>query len=883
MSFFDNLSIKNKLTGIIILITLLTLAGGFTFVILNDIRTFKNDMVNDTKLLAKVTADYSVTDLAFNDKSASEQTLQKLESIEYITYACIYDTSNAVFSELKKSDIFVAAPEVRETSSEFDNNYLHIFNTISYENQVYGTIYIRFSTIPLNNKISKYLITMISLMALLIALSTISALRLQAIISKPILKLSQTARDISLHGNYSVRVKKTGNDETGQLYDGFNTMLEQIQKRERERNKAEEALRLSEERFRRFAENAKDVIYRMSLPEGRYEYISPAATEIFGYTPNEMYNSPMLIEKMVHPDWLGYFSEQWDNLLKGDMPPYYEYMILHKSGKIKWLNQRNVLILDEEGKPAAIEGIVTDITERKLAEEALAASKQKLSLHIQQTPLGVIEWDLNFNVTEWNRSAETIFGFTRDEAIGHHAGDLIIPENMKEHVNNIWNNLVNQRGSLRSLNKNLTKNGNIIFCEWYNTALVDSGGSVIGAASLVQDITDRKRTDEEMNRLRNLLKNIVDSMPSVLVGVDTEGRITQWNKEAVKETGLTEDKVNGRILSDVLPQMTGEMEKVKQAIRNRVLQKDEKVISEKDGEMKYSDITVYPLISNGVEGAVIRIDDITNRVRMEEMMIQTEKMMSVGGLAAGMAHEINNPLAGIMQSSQVILERTSPESPKNVRIARECGTDLPVILAYLEKRKIIQFIKGIIESGNRASKIVSNMLSFSRKSQSSHNPEKMSDLLDNTIELAANDYDLKKMYDFRHIKIIRDYDPELPDVSCDKTKMQQVFLNLIKNSAQALCSGKNSVKYPRITLRTFSTVNSAIIEIEDNGPGISDTTSKRMFEPFYTTKPVGIGTGLGLSVSYFIVTENHRGSLSAESIPGNGTKFVIKLPIERNK
>lgn len=152
-----------------------------------------------------------------------------------------------------------------------------------------------------------------------------------------------------------------------------NTML-QIRKQ------TDDELRKSEERYRRLTENAKDMIYRMSLPDGEYEYASPATEKIFGYTPEELYNSTLLIKNVIHPNWHDYFDKQWKLLLAGSMPPTYEYQIVHKSGQVRWINQRNVLIKDESGQPIAIEGIVTDITERKKAEE----DKEKLESKLVQ-------------------------------------------------------------------------------------------------------------------------------------------------------------------------------------------------------------------------------------------------------------------------------------------------------------------------------------------------------------------------------------------------------------------------------------------------------------------------------------------------------------------
>lgn len=140
-------------------------------------------------------------------------------------------------------------------------------------------------------------------------------------------------------------------------------------KYETERKYADEVLRESEERFRTLAKIASDMICRMSLPDGRYEYVSPASAVIFGYSPEEFYDSPVLIEKIIHPDWRRYFTDEWENLVSGRMPSFYEYQIIHKSGEVKWMHQRNVLVKNNLGQNIAIEGVVTDITERKKADE----------------------------------------------------------------------------------------------------------------------------------------------------------------------------------------------------------------------------------------------------------------------------------------------------------------------------------------------------------------------------------------------------------------------------------------------------------------------------------------------------------------------------------
>jgi len=260
-------------------------------------------------------------------------------------------------------------------------------------------------------------------------------------------------------------------------------------------------------------------------------------------------------------------------------------------------------------------------------------------------------------------------------------------------------------------------------------------------------------------------------------------------------------------------------------------------------------------------------------------MIQTEKIMSVGGLAAGMAHELNNPIGAMLMGTQNVMNRLSPDLKPNLQAAEEEGIDLHRLHLYLEKRNILAYLKGVQESGTKASRIILNMLKFSRKSEFKMIPTDLANLLENVLELAGKNYDLKQKYDFRRISIIKEFDKDVPRVPCTETEIEQVFLNLFKNAAQAM-SENNQCDAPFLAIRLSKEGNKAKIEVEDNGPGIEEAVKKRVFEPFYTTKPVGKGTGLGLSVSYMIITDYHKGTMEVESTPGKGTRFIIGLPLQ---
>jgi len=232
-----------------------------------------------------------------------------------------------------------------------------------------------------------------------------------------------------------------------------------------------------------------------------------------------------------------------------------------------------------------------------------------------------------------------------------------------------------------------------------------------------------------------------------------------------------------------------------------------------------------------------------------------------------------------MQNASVLLNRLSKDSPKNLEVAEEIGLDLEKIKIFMQKRNIIKLLKLINSSGQRASELVNNMLSFARKSESKFRPSNLKKLLENTLELVENDYNLKKHYDFKKIEVLKEYQDESIEILCEETKLQQVFLNILKNGAEAMYNDGNQISNPKITIRLIKLRSIVRIEIENNGPPIPREIRTRIFEPFFTTKGVGKGTGLGLSVSYFIIKENHKGTMRVESDIKYGTKFLIELPI----
>lgn len=485
-------------------------------------------------------------------------------------------------------------------------------------------------------------------------------------------------------------------------------------------------------------------------------------------------------------------------------------------------------------------------------------------------------------IVDVNEAACRTLGYTRQELMQLTMAD-VDPHNQAEQWSRHFAEL-RLRGSLQYESEQRTKDGRLIPVEIVANHV--QFGAEERNCAFVRDTTERKLAEQKLHYLQNYLSNIINSMPSALIGVDTDGRVTQWNSRAQRITGVSSEDAATQPLGKIFPRLEKDMKQVVEAMRTRQVRQNKKRLHQTKSNIGYEDITIYPLIANGVDGAVIRIDDVTEQVRQEEMLVQSEKMLSVGGLAAGMAHEINNPLAGIIQTAAVMKSRLQDlEMEANIRVANEIGIPMGNIRAFMDKRNVFSMVDSISEACQRVAKIVDNMLSFARKSDarvSIHDPVQ---LIDQVIELASADYDLKKQYDFKAIKIVKEYEENLPMVPCEGPKIQQVLLNILGNGAQAMHSKFTKEADPCFILRLSVEKEKCVlkIEIEDNGPGMDKSTQTRIFEPFFTTKPVGEGTGLGLSVSYFIITQNHGGTMDVASTPSKGSTFIICLPLAQKK
>ena len=394
--------------------------------------------------------------------------------------------------------------------------------------------------------------------------------------------------------------------------------------------KTEGELRESEKRFRQVFENANDMIYRMSLLDGTYEYVSPASEKIFGYSPREFYESPILIQKIIHPDWNQYFEEQWANLQRGEMPPYYEYQVVHKSGEVKWINQRNVLVYNENKHPVYIEGVVTDITERKKAEKKIRENEFVLKNFFDNSIelMGIVELladepDIRF--LKINKAAAHYAGRPPEYFEGRLASEIGMPEELVR----LWAEQCRVSGCTGQPVKFEYQNRHTDGLHTFLASIATIRPSIF--SFVVFDMTERKRMEEALKESEGKNRLLVDNAKDIIWIRDMEMRMTYVSPSVETVRGYTPEEAKKQKIDEVL---TPESARLALETFTQILGKKEKSIQIpdehtlelehccKDGRTIWMEVRMCFLEDNNKTpvGILGVSRDITTRKRAEEAL-----------------------------------------------------------------------------------------------------------------------------------------------------------------------------------------------------------------------------------------------------------------------
>jgi two-component system, NtrC family, sensor kinase len=361
-------------------------------------------------------------------------------------------------------------------------------------------------------------------------------------------------------------------------------------------------------------------------------------------------------------------------------------------------------------------------------------------------------------------------------------------------------------------------------------------------------LEEQARRAKELARLKEFNENIIESISVGVMVVNLRGRITNWNGALEQIYGLKRENVIGHritevFLSEMLHTLRDLMERGEWRAGEPVNVYKFRARSA-DGRDLTLNISVAALQSKTaeIEGSLVAIEDVTERVGLEAQLQQSDKLSSIGLLAAGVAHEVNTPLAGISSYSQMLMQQIPENDPRR------------------------QLLEKIHRQTSRASSIVNNLLNFSRVTEARYASVDLNRVIDDTIQL------LEAQLRNTEIEVVRRYADDLPLAFGDGPKLQQVLMNLILNARDAMPQGG------RLEISTEADEDSVVIEVRDSGLGIAPEHLTKIYDPFFTTKQIGKGTGLGLAVSYGIISD-HGGHIDVESNLGEGTRFQITLPL----
>jgi len=522
MNMFLNLSIKNKLILIILIVTTISIGAGFTVTIIYDNDTYKKEMVSNTRVNAQLISEYCVAPLIFKDHNEATSIIGKINSLPSLTTACVYDETGKLFASFQKvgdKDYPTSIPN--EVKDVFEKDNFKVFYPIIYQNFKYGTVYLKASTSLLRAQINRHLIVMLSLMLGLIILSYFIALKLQTTISKPILNLVLTTNKVTREADYSFRVQNQGSDEIGLLYESFNEMLTQLNTREEERNKAEILVQESEEKYRTLIQKIQAAVVVHGI-DTKIITCNTKAQELLGLTEDQL-----LGKTSIDPAW-HFFRE--DNTIM----PFEEYPVncvmttrqvlrnyilgIHRPDNENdvWVLVNADPVFDKENHIVKVIVTFIDITDRKQAEESQETERKRMEIILSSlnTGLSLINPDMTIN---WvNKKTREMF------PVGEPVGQVC--HVFYESRETICEGCGTQQAFL---------SGKVIESEqlvhgtdrWYNIISIpikDAAGRVVNVLEGITDITERKQKENALQRLNRELRAISNCNQVLVRAVDEQ-------------------------------------------------------------------------------------------------------------------------------------------------------------------------------------------------------------------------------------------------------------------------------------------------------------------------------------------------------------------------
>jgi PAS domain S-box-containing protein len=585
----------------------------------------------------------------------------------------------------------------------------------------------------------------------------------------------------------------------------------------------------------------------------RIEFTNRIVSEITGYPKEELLKmtaisllgkpyQPLLEDLFIHPERYGEKTCS-------------EIQLVTSRGEVKEAEVCVALAKTSMGAQKAY-AYLRDITDRKKFEKDLKDSEEKLRNLFERVGQGLFISSKEGKFLDCNQAFLDMLSYpTKEEFLNINiTQDLYVnPEDRKNFQERIEN-----EGYVKDLEVELKKkNGERITVLLTGHPIKNEKGEIIGYQGINLDITERKRIENDLREANEFFTNLIESSVDGIIAADMKGNIFIFNKGAEALTGYTAEEVIGKTpIVDIYPE--GVAKEVMKKLRSaeyggvgKLTSTQFNVLNKAREEIPIQLSATLIYDETGKEIASVGIfTDLRPRLTMEKklqethvQLVSSEKMASLGKLAAGIAHEINNPLGGILIYSSLMMEDLPQDDPKRGDLSR------------------------IVQEAGRCKEIVKSLLEFARQTEPKMEPTDINRAITDGL------FFLENQALFHNIQIIKKLDPVLPFVRGNAGQLKQVFMNIIVNAAEAI-HGSGTLT---ITTSHDTHLKMVFIEFTDTGEGIAEENLTRIFDPFFTTKDVGKGTGLGLATSYGII-EGHGGKINVKSEVGEGTTFMIELP-----
>jgi len=658
-----------------------------------------------------------------------------------------------------------------------------------------------------------------------------------------------------------------------------------------EHERLEEELRASEQQLEAIATSAQDGII-MTDNDGNVSYWNDAAERIFGYARDEILGKNLhrtLAPKEYHEAYEKGFNSFRNSGQGPAVGKTLELSALKKDGT-RFPVELSLSSVRLHGEWCAV-GIVRDITERKRAEEALRASERKYRTLVENLPQKIFIKDRESVYVSCNENYASDLRIRADEIPGKTDYDFFPRELADKYRGD--DARIMAGGKLEALDERYLRDGEERFVHTVKTPLRDDKGEVIGIMGVFWDITERKQAEEALKESEARYKALFEASADGILITDVKTQELKYANPAIcRMLGYCEAELTRMTIADIHPKNALEhvVSEFQAFARGEIALAESIPCLRRDGTQIQADISGAVCEINGRKCNVGFFRDITERKMLQNQLAQAQKLEAIGGLAAGIAHEINTPtqyvgdnisfmgdastdLWRLLSEYGNLLDAAKEGSVSNELVSRVSALAEEVDVAYLNKemRAATDQAKEGVE---RISSIVRAMRQFAHPGAEEKVATDVNGAIENTITVSRNEW--KYVADME-----TDLDLNLPLVQLLPGEFNQVILNMIVNSAHSIANvvGDGSNGKGKITIKTRRDGELAEIRVSDTGTGVPEKLRDRVFDPFFTTKGVGKGTGQGLAIAHSVIVDKHHGTIGLESEEGKGATFIIRLPI----